>query len=219
MRKSLCIVLSSLFLLACASQGTYTKQQTGTAVGAASGAAIGAAVGGAAASKKDRTKGIIIGGVAGAVAGGLLGNQIGAYMDRQEEALRQAMAAATAADQASIQRSQDVLTATFKSDMFFDFDSATLKPGAYAELDRVAKVFNDYPQTMIQIQGHTDSSGPEAYNMVLSERRANAVRDSLVQRGIDPERLTTIGFGESQPISSSAAMNRRVTIVLTPIRA
>lgn len=219
MRQSLCIVLSSLFLLACASQGTYTKQQTGTAVGAASGAAIGAAVGGAAASKKDRTKGIIIGGVAGAVAGGLLGNQIGAYMDRQEEALRQAMAAATAADQASIQRSQDVLTATFKSDMFFDFDSATLKPGAYAELDRVAKVFNDYPQTMIQIQGHTDSSGPEAYNMVLSERRANAVRDSLVQRGIDPERLTTIGFGESQPISSSAAMNRRVTIVLTPIRA
>ncbi|MFZ1956433.1 MAG: OmpA family protein [Desulfobacterales bacterium] len=219
MCKSLCIVLSSLFLLACASQGTYTKQQTGTAVGAASGAAIGAAVGGAAASKKDRTKGIIIGGVAGAVAGGLLGNQIGAYMDRQEEALRQAMAAATAADQASIQRSQDVLTATFKSDMFFDFDSATLKPGAYAELDRVAKVFNDYPQTMIQIQGHTDSSGPEAYNMVLSERRANAVRDSLVQRGIDPERLTTIGFGESQPISSSAAMNRRVTIVLTPIRA
>jgi outer membrane protein OmpA-like peptidoglycan-associated protein len=219
MRKSLCIVLSSLFLLACASQGTYTKQQTGTAVGAASGAAIGAAVGGAAASKKDRTKGIIIGGVAGAVAGGLLGNQIGAYMDRQEEALRQAMAAATAADQASIQRSQDVLTATFKSDMFFDFDSATLKPGAYAELDRVAKVFNDYPQTMIQIQGHTDSSGPEAYNMVLSERRANAVRDSLVQRGIDPERLATIGFGESQPISSSAAMNRRVTIVLTPIRA
>jgi outer membrane protein OmpA-like peptidoglycan-associated protein len=219
MRKSLCIVLSSLFLLACASQGTYTKQQTGTAVGAASGAAIGAAVGGAAASKKDRTKGIIIGGVAGAVAGGLLGNQIGAYMDRQEEALRQAMAAATAADQASIQRSQDVLTATFKSDMFFDFDSATLKPGAYAELDRVAKVFNDYPQTMIQIQGHTDSSGPEAYNMVLSERSANAVRDSLVQRGIDPERLTTIGFGESQPISSSAAMNRRVTIVLTPIRA
>ncbi|MGB7918487.1 MAG: OmpA family protein [Desulfobacterales bacterium] len=219
MRQSLCIVLSSLFLLACASQGTYTKQQTGTAVGAASGAAIGAAVGGAAASKKDRTKGIIIGGVAGAVAGGLLGNQIGAYMDRQEEALRQAMAAATAADQASIQRSQDVLTATFKSDMFFDFDSATLKPGAYAELDRVAKVFNDYPQTMIQIQGHTDSSGPEAYNMVLSERRANAVRDSLVQRGIDPERLATIGFGESQPISSSAAMNRRVTIVLTPIRA
>jgi outer membrane protein OmpA-like peptidoglycan-associated protein len=103
--------------------------------------------------------------------------------------------------------------------MFFDFDSATLKPGAYAELDRVAKVFNDYPQTMIQIQGHTDSAGPEAYNMALSERRANAVRDALAQRGVAPDRLTTIGFGESQPISSSAAMNRRVSLVMTPIRA
>jgi outer membrane protein OmpA-like peptidoglycan-associated protein len=219
MRKSLCIGLSSLFLLACASQGTYTQQEKGTAIGAATGAAVGAAVGGAAASKKDRTKGIIIGGLAGAVAGGLVGNQVGAYMDRQEEALRQAMAAATAADQASIQRSQDVLTATFKSDMFFDFDSATLKPGAYAELDRVANVFNGYPQTTIQVQGHTDSSGSEAYNMTLSERRAGAVRDALIQRGVAPERLTTIGFGESQPISSSAAMNRRVTLVLTPIRA
>jgi outer membrane protein OmpA-like peptidoglycan-associated protein len=219
MRKSLCIALSSLFLLACASQNTYTKQQKGTAIGAATGAAVGAAVGGASTGKKDRTKGIIIGGLAGAVAGGLVGNQIGAYMDRQEEALRQAMAAATAADQASIQRSQDVLTATFKSDMFFDFDSATLKPGAYAELDRIAKVFNDYPQTMIQVQGHTDSSGPESYNMALSERRANAVRDALVQRGVAQERMTTVGFGESQPVSSSAAMNRRVSLVMTPIPA
>jgi outer membrane protein OmpA-like peptidoglycan-associated protein len=128
------------------------------------------------------------------------------------------MAAATAADQASVQRSRDVLTATFKSDLFFDFNSAAIKPGAYGELDRVARVFNDYPQTMIQIQGHTDRSGPEAYNLSLSERRANAVRDALVQRGVSPERLTTIGFGESQPISSSAAVNRRVSLVMTPIQ-
>jgi outer membrane protein OmpA-like peptidoglycan-associated protein len=219
MRKSLCIALSSLFLMACASQGTYNKQQKGTAIGAGTGAVVGGVIGGSVARKGHGTTGAIIGGLAGAALGGLVGNQIGAYMDRQEEALRQAMASATAADQASIQRSQDVLTATFKSDMFFDFDSATLKPGAYAELDRVAKVFNDYPQTMIQIQGHTDSAGAETYNMALSERRANAVRDALIQRGVLPERLATIGFGESQPISSSAAVNRRVTLVMTPIRA
>ena len=219
MRKSLCIALSSLFMLACASQGTYTKQQKGTAIGAGTGAVVGGVIGGSVARKGHGTTGAIIGGLAGAALGGLVGNQIGVYMDRQEEALRQAMAATTAADQASIQRSQDVLTATFKSDMFFDFDSATLKPGAYAELDRVAMVFNDYPQTMIQIQGHTDSSGKEAYNMALSERRANAVRDALIQRGVAQERLTTIGFGESQPVSSSAAMNRRVSLVMTPIRA
>ena len=219
MKKSLCVVISSVFIFACASQGPYTKQQKGTAIGAATGAAVGAAVGAASTGRKDRTKGMIIGGLAGAVAGGLVGNQVGAYMDRQEEALRGAMAAATAADQASIQRSQDVLTATFKSDMFFGFDSATLKPGAYAELDRVAKVLADYPQTMVEIQGHTDSSGPEAYNQVLSERRSEAVRNALMQRGVAAERMTAIGFGESQPISSNAAANRRVTMVLTPIRA
>ena len=219
MKKLICIAAALAFIFGCASQGPYTKQQKGTAIGAATGAAVGAAVGGAAASKSDRSKGIIIGGLAGAIAGGLLGNQVGAYMDRQEEALRQAMAAATAADQASIQRSQDVLIATFKSDMFFDFDSAKIKPGAYAEIDRVAKVLADYPQTTIEIQGHTDSSGSEAYNQVLSERRADAVRNALMQRGIAAERMNPIGFGESQPVSSAASANRRVTIVLTPIRA
>ena len=219
MKETLCVVMSSVFIFACASQGTYTKQQKGTAIGAATGAAIGVAVGGASTGKKDRTKGMIIGGLAGAVAGGLVGNQVGAYMDRQEEALRQAMAAATAADQASIQRSQDVLIATFKSDMFFDFNAAKIKPGAYAEIDRVAKVLADYPQTMVEIQGHTDSSGPEDYNQTLSERRAQAVSSALMQRGVASERMTAIGFGESQPISSSAAANRRVTMVLTPIRA
>ncbi|MFZ0727559.1 MAG: OmpA family protein [Desulfobacterales bacterium] len=219
MRKTLCGVLAFLFLMACASQNTATKQQTGTAIGAGTGGAIGGVIGGSVARKGHGAEGAIIGGLAGAVLGGLLGNQIGAYMDRQEAALRQAMAAATAADEASIQRSEDVLIATFKSDLFFDFDSAALKPGASAELDRVAKVFNDYAKTSIEIQGHTDSSGPQDYNLALSERRANAVRDALVQRGVAPERLTTIGFGESQPISSSAAMNRRVTLVLTPIKA
>ncbi len=219
MRKMLCTTMSFLFLMACATQGPANKQQTGTAIGAGAGGAVGGVIGGSVARKGHGAEGAIIGGLAGAVLGGLLGNQIGAYMDRQEAALRQAMAAATAADEASIQRSQDVLIATFKSDMFFDFDSAVLKPGAAAELDRVAKVFNDYPQTMIEIQGHTDSSGSEAYNQALSERRATAVRDALVQRGVAPERLTTIGFGESRPISSSAAMNRRVTLVLTPIKA
>ncbi|MFZ0610674.1 MAG: OmpA family protein [Desulfobacterales bacterium] len=219
MLKTLCTVVSFIFLLACASQGPTNKQQTGTAIGAGTGGAIGGVIGGSVARKGHGAEGAIIGGLAGAVLGGLLGNQIGAYMDRQEAALRQAMAAATAADEASIQRSEDVLIATFKSDLFFGFDSAALKSGAAAELDRVAKVFNDYPKTLIEIQGHTDSSGPRDYNLTLSKRRADAVRDALVQRGVAPERLTTIGFGESQPISSSAAMNRRVTLVLTPIQA
>ena len=132
-----------------------------------------------------------------------------------EQALRNAIAQSEAA---STQREQDVLTATFKSDLFFDFDSAQLKPGGYAELGRVATVLNTYPQTLIRVEGHTDTRGSDAYNQQLSERRAEAVKQALVQRGVDPMRIQAIGFGETQPISSSDAMNRRVNIVIDPIR-
>ena len=76
------------------------------------------------------------------------------------------------------------MTATFKSDVMFDFDSSKLKPGAYAEMDRVARVLNEYPHTMIRIEGHTDAIGSEDYNQRLSEKRAEAVKNALVQRNV-----------------------------------
>lgn len=136
-------------------------------------------------------------------------------MDRQEQALRDATAQS---DAVSIQRTQDVLIATFKGDIFFDLDSSTLKPGAYSEIDRVTNVLNNYPQTTIRIEGHTDSTGSEDYNQRLSEKRAEAVKNALIHRGVDPRRIQAVGYGESQPISSNNAMNRRVGMVLTPIR-
>jgi outer membrane protein OmpA-like peptidoglycan-associated protein len=137
-------------------------------------------------------------------------------MDRQEQELRAAMAQSKAA---SIQRTQDVLTATFKSQVLFDFDSSTLKPGAYSEMDRVARILNKYPQTMIRVEGYTDQTGSEAYNQALSEKRAVAVENALAQRGVDPARIQTVGYGKLQPISSNAALNRRVSIVIIPNRA
>lgn len=184
------------------------KTKTGALTGAALGAALGQAIGG-------NTEGTLIGAAAGAALGGIAGNRIGAYMDRQEQDLRNAVAASEAA---SIQRSQDVLTATFKGDFMFDYDSAALKPGAYSEIDRVANVLIQYPETRLTIEGHTDTTGSESYNQELSERRAEAVATALVQRGVDPYRLQTIGYGESQPISSSNAVNRRVVVVITPVR-
>jgi outer membrane protein OmpA-like peptidoglycan-associated protein len=196
-------------LLSCAGA---TRQQKGTATGAVIGAVIGAGLGQAIGGD---TKGTLIGAGIGAALGGIAGNQIGAYMDRQEQALRDAMAQSEAVN---IQRTQDVLTATFKGDVFFGFDSSTLKPGAYSEIDRVSNVLNNYPQTTIRVEGHTDSKGPEDYNQQLSERRAEAVKNAVTQRGVDPRRMQAVGYGESQPISSSDAMNRRVSIVITPIQ-
>lgn len=211
MKKSILVIIValSLAMVSCASQ---TKQQKGTAVGAVVGAAAGAALGQAIGGDTEAT---LLGAAIGGAVGGLAGNQIGAYMDRQEQELRAALAASEAA---SIRREQDILTATFKSDVFFNFDSATLLPGAQAEMSRVADVLNRYPQTMIRVEGHTDTTGPEAYNQRLSEKRAQSVADGLAQRNVNPRRISTVGYGESQPISSDPATNRRVKIVIIPIQ-
>lgn len=204
------VILLTITMAGCAGQ---TNQQQGTAVGAGVGAGLGAILGQAIGGDTEAT---LLGAGIGAAIGGIAGNQIGKYMDQQEADLRNAMAASEAA---SIQRNQDVLTATFKGEAFFDFNSAALKPGAYMEISRVANVLNKYPQTTIQVGGHTDSKGSEEYNLKLSQRRAEAVSNALVQRGVDPRRIQTIGYGETMPISSDDAMNRRVEIIITPIRA
>ena len=201
----------ALSVFACASYQQASKAQKGAVIGGATGAATGAVVG----SHVGGTKGTIIGGIAGALVGGLAGHQIGAYMDRQEQELQ---AVAAQSEAMSVARSQDVLIATFKSDILFDFDSSVMKPGAYAEIDRVANIVNKYPQTMLRVEGHTDSSGSESYNQQLSERRAMGVKNALVQQGVNPDRILTIGYGESMPVSSSAALNRRVNIVIIPVQ-
>lgn len=210
-------------LMSCA---TATKQQKGTAIGAGVGAGVGAVLGQAIGGDTEST---LIGAGIGAVLGGIAGNQVGAYMDRQEQELREALAeseavsiqrtreAIAASEAASEQRTMDVLTATFKSEILFDFDSSALKPGSHDELRRVANVLNKYPQTTITVEGHTDSAGSEAYNQELSERRALAVEDALMQMNVDPRRMQAIGYGESKPAYSVDAMNRRVNIVIRPI--
>jgi outer membrane protein OmpA-like peptidoglycan-associated protein len=213
MKRSITIFVSIAlvtFMFSCAGP---TQQESGTKTGALIGAAAGAILGQAIGRNTTAT---ILGAGIGAAVGGISGNQIGAYMDRQEQELRAAMAQSEAA---SIQRTQNVLTATFKSEVMFDFDSSTLKPGAFSEMDRVAVILNKYPQTTIRVEGHTDSKGSEAYNQTLSEKRAMAVKNALTQRGVDPARIQTVGFGESQPISSNDAVNRRVNIVIIPIEA
>jgi outer membrane protein OmpA-like peptidoglycan-associated protein len=208
------IILTGVCLMtifSCASWQESSGQTKGTAIGTGAGAAVGAGLGAALGGSTEAT---LAGAGIGALVGGIAGNQLGAYMDGQEQALQQV---AAQSDAMSVKRSQDVLTATFKSDVMFDVDSASIKPGAYPEIDNVANILQAYPQTNIRVAGHTDASGSEAYNQQLSERRAISVKNALIQRGVADYRIETIGFGESMPISSSAAMNRRVEIRITPI--
>jgi outer membrane protein OmpA-like peptidoglycan-associated protein len=193
---------------------TQSGAVIGTGLGAATGAALGQAIG------RD-TASTLIGAGAGAVVGGVAGGMIGNYMDKQEQELRQAF---YDVEGASIQREQDILAISFRSDVMFDVDSAVLNPGAYNEIDRAANVLIRYPETRIRVEGHTDSTGDEVYNLRLSENRAQAVAGALVSRGIDPARVQPIGFGEAQPITTNATeagrqLNRRVNVVIVPVRA
>ena len=218
------VIVAALFALTVS--GCATKAQTGALVGTGVGAAVGAGLGQAIGRSTSAT---LIGAAAGAVAGGLVGTAIGNYMDKQEADMRQALANAEAAsiqrerqvlDEAS-RRDVDVLTVTFKSDYLFAVNSSSLLPGAYDEVSRVANVLNQYPQTNIVISGHTDSTGSEQYNQALSERRANAVKNALIGMGVNPARMTTIGYGKSRPVASNASeagrqLNRRVELRIIP---
>lgn len=213
MKRISILALIAVTLWGCAPPQNKTQQGAlyGTGIGAAVGAGLGQVIGG-------DTEATLIGAGIGAALGGVAGGSIGRYMDNQEAALRQQFAASEAAN---VQRNADVLAVTFKGDVLFDVNSAALKPGSYSEINRVANVLMQYPQTTIQVAGHTDSTGGEAYNQGLSERRAMSVQNALVNQGVAPMRMRSLGFGESQPIADNSTeagrqLNRRVVVTIEP---
>ena len=211
----LCVALTFM-ISACATPMTKTEKGTaaGVGIGAATGAILGQAIG-------RNTGATLLGAAAGAVVGGIAGNMIGGYMDKQEQEFQQLVAGR---EGTTVQRQQNNLSITMKSDVLFDTGSSLIKPGAQDEIARIADILNRYPQTRVTIEGHTDSIGSESNNMRLSEARATAVGDALAARGVDPGRVTTVGLGESKPIASNATeagkqLNRRVTLLVVPIEA
>lgn len=214
MKKILVVVLAAAILATgCAAPQTKTSKGAlyGTAGGAAAGALAGQLIG------RD-TKGTLIGAAVGAAVGGLAGAGIGNYMDKQEAQLNQALGQSQAAQ---VSREGNLLAITLKGDVTFDTNSAAVRPGLYNEIDRIAQVMVQYPETQILVQGHTDSMGDAAYNQTLSERRAEAVKNLLIQRGVSPYRVTSMGYGETMPVATNATpegrqMNRRVEIRIKP---
>lgn len=216
MRKiAVTVLILGIALMGCSQP--MSKTQRGTAVGAGTGAAVGAGLGQLIGGDTEAT---LIGAGVGAAVGGTAGGFFANYMEKQEQAMRQNLAGV---EDASVRRDAQTLAVTFKSDLLFDVDSSSVKPGGYDELQRVAKVLNEYPKTRLQIAGHTDSSGSEMYNQQLSERRAQAVKSILVNNQVRTARISTIGYGESQPIASNETpagrqMNRRVSITIEPLQ-
>jgi outer membrane protein OmpA-like peptidoglycan-associated protein len=209
---ALCLI-SLVALTACA---TESKTQKGAVYGAGGGAVAGAVIGQIIGRSPEST---LIGAAIGAAVGGAAGAGIGSMMDKQERQLRQELAASEAA---AIRREGNLLAISLKGDVAFDTDSAVVKPGLYPEIDKIASALMQYPETAARVEGHTDGTGTEAYNMDLSVRRAQAVKNLLLQRGVPSSRVEAVGFGESMPIATNdtevgRARNRRVEIKIAPM--
>ena len=200
--------LAALFMLTISmSCKSLNKTQKGAAVGTAGGAAVGAVIGRAAGNTA-------LGAIIGATVGGVTGTIIGRKMDKQAEEIRKEVPGV------KVERVGEGIVVEFKSNILFGFDRADLSNSAEKNLDDLTNVLKKYPDTNIEIQGHTDDKGTEAYNLRLSERRASSVAAYLKSKGITANRITIKGYGESAPkyandSESSRAENRRVDFLIT----
>ncbi len=193
---------------------TGQRRISKTAIGAVGGLVGGYLAGDLIGGRNDRTAKII-----GAGVGVLAGGAVGAYMDRQEAELRRQ----TAGTGVDVIRSGDDLILRMPSGITFPVDSYAIQPQFQSTLDQVAQTLSSYNQTYIDVLGHTDSTGSDAYNQTLSVNRAQAVSSYLSSRGVASARMGVRGFGESAPIASNdtemgRAQNRRVEIKVVPLR-
>lgn len=215
-------LVGALLLTACTTNDLgdardLTKTQKGAMIGAASGAALGAII-----HHKNRGKGALI----GAVGGGLTGAGVGYYMDQQAKDLQKQLQPEIGRGEIQIEKraSDNALLVSMTASTGFDVDSAALKAGYLPTLDKISRVLNQYGKTTVTVIGHTDSSGTDAYNQALSERRAQSVLDYFVSQKVNPLRLESYGKGESAPRADNRTeagrqLNRRVELWILPVVA
>jgi outer membrane protein OmpA-like peptidoglycan-associated protein len=193
-----------LLLMIFSSCKSLNNTQKGTAIGTATGATAGAIIGGGGKSS-------VIGALIGAVVGGSAGYLIGNNMDKQAKAIKQAV------PDAHVERVGEGINMTFNSGLLFKINSSVLSDSAKYTLDRIATVFNDYPETIILVEGHTDNTGTVEYNIGLSKLRATTVSDYLISKGVAKDRFDIKWYGQDQPkypndTDANRKLNRRVEV-------
>ena len=216
-KKVAIVALCATYLSSCTTTDPYTGEQkvSNTAGGAAIGAGLGA-LGGLVVGGGSKGRNALIGAAIGGLAGGAIGN----YMDNQESELR----AQLEGTGVSVTRNGDRIILNMPSNVTFSTDQDQVIPPFYPTLDSVAIVLRKFNKTLIDVDGHTDSVGNAGYNQDLSNRRANSVANYLASRGVDPRRMSAMGYGLERPIASNAseagrAQNRRVEISISPLKS
>ena len=184
----------------------WSRSQKGAAAGAAAGGAIGAAIG-------NQHGNTALGAIIGAAIGGAAGAYIGNYMDKQAEEIERDI------EGAKVERVAEGIKITFDSGIMFDFDRSALRTEAQDNLTNLPVILNKYEDTDILIEGHTDATGTDEYNLQLSERRAESVATHLETQKVSDPRFTIMGYGEVQPIADNSTdegrqENRRVEIAI-----
>jgi outer membrane protein OmpA-like peptidoglycan-associated protein len=205
-RKASVLLILSLFTFACASSDDdpNAKAKRGAGIGAAAGAVAGAVIGNQ--SGNNRT-----GAVVGAAAGAAIGAAVGHRMDQQQKELQQIPGVEVT------RPAENQIDVRLTSDILFDYNSSELRGESRTTLNSLADNFQKYPDEIIDVEGHTDSTGSPEYNLGLSERRAFSVKDYLTKQGVPGTRVNAVGFGESHPKASNDTpegrqLNRRVEI-------
>jgi len=216
-KNILALAALTVFVSACTTLDPYTREEKtssatkGALIGAAAGAVVGLISGDDAVERRQHA---MIGAGIGALAGGAIGN----YQDKQEAALR----AELEGTGVSVARNGDNITLNMPGNVTFATNSSDLNPAFFNVLNSVGKVLAKYEKTVVEVAGHTDSTGTDAYNQALSERRANSVAAYLRSQGVIEQRMITLGMGESRPIADNSTdagrqANRRVEITMVPI--
>ena len=204
-------ISTSLVMTSCEAVKNSNNQQRGTVIGTAAGAVIGGVLG----NNIGKGGNAPIGAVLGGVVGGVAGNVIGRKMDKQAKEIKETLPGA------EVERVGEGIKVTLKENMVnFAFNKSDLQPLAKANLDKLAEILINNPDTNINIYGYTDSKGTDEYNLSLSDRRAASVKAYLISKGIASSRMNTMGMGEASPIASNdteagRAQNRRVEFAIT----